>query len=195
MGVRLPDPSSSRLAPRSPYAPATWSRACDSRDRPPPGEPVSRPAGEVLLAAGGGESAGATALAHGASGTSTTNVVPPPRVSSMRTVPAIAVTSSRTIASPRPVPPKRRVVVLSACSNFSTTAARFSAGMPIPATSANPVSGPKSTVAYRSSAASLIPSIAGSSGVTRMFGTRPRVACIRRRAPRPLREAWHSLVG
>ena len=38
----------------------------------------------------------------------------------------------RLIASPRPVPPKRRVTELSACTNGSKIASSVSAGMPIP---------------------------------------------------------------
>ena len=46
--------------------------------------------------------------------------------------PSISATSRAAMASPSPVPPWRRVVELSACSNISKITGRFSSGMPIP---------------------------------------------------------------
>ena len=47
-------------------------------------------------------------------------------------VPPIAAHSSLQMARPRPVPPNRRVVVESACTNFSNSEATRSGAMPIP---------------------------------------------------------------
>ena len=60
------------------------------------------------------------------------NRLPRPSSLSTRIWPCISSTSWAQIASPRPVPPKRRVVESSACTNDSNTALRRSAGMPMP---------------------------------------------------------------
>ncbi len=60
------------------------------------------------------------------------NRLPRPTSLSSQILPPIRSTSRAAIASPRPVPPWRRVVELSACSNMPKTTACFSDGMPMP---------------------------------------------------------------
>ena len=60
------------------------------------------------------------------------NVLPLPTALSRRYRPFIKRTSWAEIASPRPVPPKGRVVELSACTKGRKIASCFSGGMPMP---------------------------------------------------------------
>ena len=66
------------------------------------------------------------------SGTSKRNVLPRPGSDAALSSPPMIETSRREIASPRPVPPKRRVVEVSAWVNGSNSCARCSRSMPIP---------------------------------------------------------------
>ena len=74
----------------------------------------------------------AVAVAAFWKGISTQNVLPIPGSLRISTVPPIRLTSSRVIVSPRPVPPKRRVVLPSACVKLSNTALWRSSEMPMP---------------------------------------------------------------
>ena len=60
------------------------------------------------------------------------NVLPRPTTLSTQIRPPICSTSWREIASPSPVPPKRRVVEASACAKASKMTRLLSAGMPMP---------------------------------------------------------------
>ena len=69
------------------------------------------------------------------SGIAKENFVPTPTSLSMTSFPPISSTNCCEIASPNPVPPKRRVVDASTCVKASSTVASLSAGIPIPVSS------------------------------------------------------------
>ncbi len=75
------------------------------------------------------------AVPTSANGSVHQNVDPLPAALSRPISPPILSTSSRLIASPRPVPPKRRVVEASACENLRNNCARASSEMPMPVSS------------------------------------------------------------
>ena len=65
-------------------------------------------------------------------GNSMRNVEPSPRALSTWMLPPMSSIRRRTIARPRPVPPKRRVVVLSACENLSNSRGSVFGSNPMP---------------------------------------------------------------
>ena len=67
-----------------------------------------------------------------AEGSRNQNLEPSPQTLSTPMVPPISSISCLEMASPSPVPPKRRVVVESAWKNFSNRLARAGTGMPTP---------------------------------------------------------------
>ena len=86
------------------------------------------PDSPTALAAGTGHAAASARPSRNVNA----NVDPRPGSLSTRIEPPISSTSWRTIDKPRPVPPKRRVVLSSACENASNTRDCASCGMPTP---------------------------------------------------------------
>jgi hypothetical protein len=87
-----------------------------------------RPASEPSHEARGG-AALTTSLGNG---TVNVNTLPTPGSLSTSIVPSMASTRRATMASPSPVPPKRRERDSSACANGSKIRERCSSGMPTP---------------------------------------------------------------
>ena len=72
------------------------------------------------------------APSSGTTGRTIVNVLPVPTTLETVRSPPIALASRRLMVSPSPVPPKRRVVDVSACVKGSKIASSLSAGMPMP---------------------------------------------------------------
>lgn len=106
------------------------------------------------------EGAGVASASARSTGTVNQKRLPLPGVLSTPILPPISCTSSFEIARPRPVPPKRRVVEVSACENGSNSVGSASGSMPMPvsATSKRSTAAPSSPARSTAACATISPS-------------------------------------
>ncbi len=122
----------------------------------------------AAVAVGAARGLGATAAARGRT-TLKVKVAPSPGVASAQRSPSMARARDREMARPRPVPPNRRVIEPSACSNRSNNRSRVASSKPMPLSCTAKVSRAPSSAASAPTLTRTDPSVVNFTALEIMF--------------------------